>query len=148
MKILYALMCTLAMTGCIQHSEPSHQTKQPYSWKVIRVLDGDTVEVDAKFFPPELGNIRVRVLGIDTPESGGRAKCTSERDRAKVAKQFTADKLLGKTIVVTNVKTDKYGGRIVGEVSVDGKQYHTLMIQNRYAVPYDGGTKQSWCPTQ
>lgn len=145
MKMISLALC-IALAGCIPSSGPSSpNTSQPYTWKVIRVLDGDTVEVDAKFFPPELGNIRVRIQGIDTPESGGRAKCESERNRAKIAKQFATDKLLGKTVTVTKVKTDKYGGRIVGEIIVDGKPYRALMIEKRYAVPYDGGTKQSWC---
>lgn len=142
-KLATVLLCA-ALSSCVKLDIKETQ-RQPYQWKVTRVLDGDTVEVDAHFFPPELGRIRVRIEGIDTPESGGRAKCTSERDRAQVAKKFANDKLLGKTITVTNVKTDKYGGRIVGEIFIDGKPYRAMMIDKQYAVPYDGGTKQSWC---
>jgi len=122
-----------------------NHTKAPYQWKVIRVLDGDTVEVDAKFFPEELGNIRVRIEGIDTPESGGRAKCDDERDRAKVAKKFAKDTLEGKVIEVRQVKTDKYGGRIVGDIYIDGKPYRQLLLEKGLAKSYDGGTKSSWC---
>ena len=48
----------------------------PYDFKITRVLDGDTVEFEAKFLPPPLKPVlRLRVLGVDTPEKGHRAKC-------------------------------------------------------------------------
>lgn len=142
---LAVIIATAIVAGCKSPAPTVQPTQQPYTWTVTRVLDGDTVEVDAMFFPKELGHIRVRIEGIDTPESGGRAKCESERQRAKDAKQFAKDTLLGKKIIVDKVKTDKYGGRIVGEITVDGKQYRAMMIEGNMAKPYDGGTKDSWC---
>ena len=58
-----------------------------YDWKVLRVVDGDTLEIDVSSMklPPELG-LKVRVLGVDTPEKGGRAKCPSEAALAVKAK--------------------------------------------------------------
>ena len=42
-----------------------------YDFKITRVLDGDTVEFEAKFLIPELGNkLKLRILGVDTPEKG------------------------------------------------------------------------------
>lgn len=120
-------------------------TTVPYQWKVIRVIDGDTFEVDAKFFPAELGNIQVRAKGIDTPEKGHRAKCSSERELADKATEFARRELVGKTIVVSDVEQDKYGGRLVGVVSFDGKSYSEILISQQMAVPYAGKTKQSWC---
>ena len=43
-----------------------------YAWPVVRVVDGDTVAVDASNdFPPELADLKVRLRGVDTPEKGG-----------------------------------------------------------------------------
>ena len=54
---------------------PTTTLANPYDWKVTRVLDGDTVEFEAKFLPPELGDkLKIRVLGVDTPEKAPRAK--------------------------------------------------------------------------
>ena len=56
-----------------------------YTWPVVRVVDGDTVAVDASAdLPPELADLRVRLRGVDTPEKGGRAKCAHERRRIAV----------------------------------------------------------------
>lgn len=112
-------------------------------WKVTRVIDGDTFEVETKFFPPELGQIKVRVDGIDTPEI--RGKCEKEKALAQQAKQFATNLLVGNTVVITDVQADKYGGRVVAVVSIGGKRYTDLLISNNFAVPYNGGTKQSWC---
>lgn len=114
-------------------------------WKVIRILDGDTFEVDTKFFPPELGTIKVRAGGIDTPESGYRAQCDYERNLAVEAKQLATNTLLNKTVVITDIQADKYGGRVVAVVTIDGKHYNETMIAAGLARPYSGGTKQSWC---
>ena len=61
-----------------------------HRWEVIRVIDGDTIEVEAPFLPKEL-KLFVRVLGIDTPEKGGRAKCKKEADLAIKASEFTEE---------------------------------------------------------
>jgi len=46
-----------------------------YNWKVTRVLDGDTVEVNVDFLPKEHGNkLYLRVWGVDTPEKGGEPR--------------------------------------------------------------------------
>ena len=48
-----------------------------YAWPVVRVVDGDTVAVDASAdMPPELADVKVRLRDVDTPEKGGRAKCS------------------------------------------------------------------------
>lgn len=119
--------------------------KAPYTWKVTRVIDGDTVEVDAKFFPVELGAIEIRIRGVDTPEKGSLAKCASEAALAAKATDFAKSTLLGKTIIASSVGQDKYGGRVVAVVTVDGKVYGDMLISQGLAKPYFGKTKQSWC---
>lgn len=114
-------------------------------WKVTRVIDGDTFEVETKFFPPELGNIRVRVAGIDTPESGGHAKCDAERALAVKAKDLAVKTLTGKTVTITDIEADKYGERVVAEVALGGASYADMMVKAGVAVIYYGGTKHSWC---
>ncbi|MCY4502217.1 MAG: thermonuclease family protein, partial [Alphaproteobacteria bacterium] len=57
-----------------------HVQAADYSWPVVRVVDGDTVKVDASAdLPPELASLSIRLRGVDTPEKGGRAKCETER---------------------------------------------------------------------
>ena len=67
-----------------------------YAWPVTRIVDGDTLRVDAGAdIPGELAALSVRIRGIDTPEKGGRAKCESERARGQAATAFTAEAVAG-----------------------------------------------------
>lgn len=119
-----------------------------YDWKVVRAVDGDTVEVEAAWLPKELGNtIKIRVYGVDTPEKGGRAKCESEAKKGTAATQFT-NKFVstGKLTSVVVKDWDKFGGRILGDIVVDGKSLRNELIKQGLAREYFGEAKQSWCP--
>lgn len=132
----------LFIGGCSSSAENTQ-----YQYKVLRVIDGDTVVIDAPFLPKELGNtLRLRVHGIDTPEKAPRARCVEESTKAQQAKQLTT-KLINESnsIRVQLKKWDKYGGRVLGDIYVNGKLLSSILIDNKLAVAYDGGTKSSWC---
>ena len=117
-----------------------------YEWKVIRVIDGDTIEVEAPFFSKEL-KLFVRVLGIDTPEKGGRAKCKEEADLAIKASKFTKSffEELGNQATFSNIKWDKFGGRVLANVRVQHNDLGEQLIIKGYARAYNGEKKKSWC---
>ena len=119
----------------------------PYDWKVTRAVDGDTVEIQVNWLPVELGDkLKIRVFGVDTPEKGFRAKCESEAKRGEAATAFTKDLLKnGKKIQVEIKEWDKFGGRVLGDVIVDGKSLRAELISNGYAREYYGDAKKSWC---
>lgn len=118
-----------------------------YDWKVLRAIDGDTVEVQANWLPPELGNkIKIRILGVDTPEKAPRAQCDSEAAKAKTASEFTKGLLANAKNVSVHVKGwDKYGGRVLGDIIIDGKSLRLELIAKGHAREYFGEAKQSWC---
>jgi hypothetical protein len=117
-----------------------------YEWKVIRVIDGDTIEVEAPFLPKEL-KLSVRVLGIDTPEKGARAKCKAEADLAIKASEFTESffKELGNKAFFSNIKWDKFGGRVLANVRAHHYNLGEELINRGYARAYNGEKKKSWC---
>jgi endonuclease YncB( thermonuclease family) len=120
----------------------------PYPYKVLRVIDGDTVEIEATFLPKELGSkLHVRVLGVDTPEKGFLAKCPQENELSLKAKDFTHDKIASaKEVLIDIKKWDKYGGRVLGDIFIDGKSLTNLLIENNFGVPYYGKKKvKDWC---
>jgi endonuclease YncB( thermonuclease family) len=119
----------------------------PYDYKVVEVTDGDTIKVEAPWSPPELGNtIALRVLGIDTPEKGGRAKCQAEADLGAKATKFAKDTIKpGQIIQVNLVGWDKFGGRIDAEVFINGKSFAEMQIAAGLARKYMGEAKASWC---
>ena len=117
-----------------------------YNWKVNKVVDGDTVEVEVNFLPQELGNkLKVRVYGVDTPEKGWRAKSIKEALMGSNATKFTTDLLKNaKEVKIKVVSWDKFGGRILGDIIVDGKSLRQLLLKNGYAREYYGDKKESW----
>jgi micrococcal nuclease len=119
----------------------------PYDWKVTRVIDGDTVAFQADFMPAPLKpELSIRVLGVDTPEKGHRAACPQEATAAEKASAFTKERIAkGKRIQIELKSHDKYGGRVLGDVIIDGERLSALLIANGHARPYDGEKKSSWC---
>ena len=85
----------------------------------------------------------IRINGIDTPELQG--KCDKEKQLARLAKQFTVERLrAAKSIVLKNIKRGKYF-RLVADVYVDGVNLGEQLIKQGHAVRYKGKTKKTWC---
>lgn len=118
-----------------------------YNYKITRVLDGDTVAFEANFLPEPLKKeLSIRVYGVDTPEKGFRAKCESENTKGLAATEFTKKSIASaKKIEVAIANWDKFGGRVLGDVIMDGQSLRSLLIKNGYAREYYGEAKQSWC---
>jgi endonuclease YncB( thermonuclease family) len=119
----------------------------PYPVKVLRVIDGDTIEIEARFLPPELKQkLSIRVLGVDTPEKGHRAQCPQEAALAERASAYTKSLIASGQPVEIDIKSwDKYGGRILGAVRVGGQDLASGLIANGLGRPYYGEKKSSWC---
>jgi len=115
-----------------------------YAGELLRVVDGDTLRVRIETTPDHYWTPSIRFLNVDSPELKG--KCENERGMARMAKDFV-ERLLppASYVTVTKVKLDKYGGRYLGEVSIDGRQLSGILIDARLARLYDGGKRQSWC---
>lgn len=126
---------------------PAIANANQYNWKITRVIDGDTVEFEAKFLPVELGDkMKLRIIGVDTPEKAPRAVCQQEAAKALLASAFTRDFIkAGKVVTITVKSWDKYGGRVLGDVIVDGKSLKEQLVFRGHAYVYNGGAKRSWC---
>ena len=118
-----------------------------YPAQILRVTDGDTVVIAAPFLPAPLKpELAIRVFGVDTPEKGFRAQCESEATRGAAASEFTKKMVSQATSrQVILMDWDKYGGRVLGDVLLDGQSLRMALIQNGYAREYYGEAKQSWC---
>jgi len=106
--------------------------------------DGDTCYVIAKTLPESLRNMSIRILGIDTPEI--RADCPEEKELALQGRVFANDMFRNAdNIEFHNLKWDKYGGRILADVYIDGVSYKDEIIEAGLAREYYGGKKIGWC---
>ena len=117
-----------------------------YRCKIIRVVDGDTVDVDIDLgFGVWLHKERVRIYGIDTPES--RTRDLEEKRYGLAAKEFVKEFVRdkgGSNIVLRTRKYDAKGkfGRILGDIIVDNVSMSETMIKEHHAVPYHGQSKE------
>ena len=118
-----------------------------YDYKVLKVIDGDTVEIEANYLPDPLKKVlSLRLYGIDTPEKGFRAKCEYENMRALKAKLFTEQEISKSKVIKVEIKSwDKYGGRVLGDLILDGERLTDRLEKNGYGVKYFGKTKPNWC---
>ena len=113
-----------------------------YKAKIRRIVDGDTVDVDIDLgFDMILSKQRIRLYGIDTPESRTRDK--EEKFYGKLAASFLKEQCKKGTCIALRTYLDKRGkfGRILGELIVDGVNINELMIESHMAVEYDGRSK-------
>lgn len=119
-----------------------------HDFKVIRVIDGDTIEIEAPFLPIELGQtLPVRIRNVDTPEKGHLAKCQQEEDLSKEATYFTEHEIAkAKKVRILFVSWDKYA-RVIGDVLLDDKKYLSeLLLEKGFAISYNGEKKtKNWC---
>ena len=119
-----------------------------YDAQILRVTDGDTIVIAAPFLPAPLKpELAVRIYGVDTPEKGFRGQCESEKQRGEAASVFT------KGLVNTSQQRqvvlygwDKFGGRVLGDIVLNGQSLRAALITNGHAREYYGEAKQSWCP--
>jgi len=127
--------------------------KDPYIYRIKsvgRVVDGDTIDADIDLgFDISLTK-RIRLAGIDTPES--RTKDLKEKELGIDAKNWLKHQLEDAFDVVIRTEkpdsTEKYG-RIIGHLFINGQDesLNNQMITEGYALPYDGGTKdKDWEP--
>ena len=141
-KKIVAFVCGIAFGLYVTESFAN-----PYDFKVLKVNDGDTVVFEAPFMPAPLKpQLSLRVLGVDTPEKGARAACPAEAAAAEKASAFTKNAVANaKKIQIELKEHDKFGGRVLGDVIIDGQKLSELLIKNGHARAYFGEKKQSWC---
>ena len=111
-----------------------------YNCKVKRVVDGDTVDVIIDLGFDIHFATRVRLYGMDTPESRTRNK--DEKVRGYMSKDFL-EEWMEKDDVIIRTRRDKKGkfGRVLGEMIVRGENINKLMIKECLAVEYYGQSK-------
>ena len=118
-----------------------------YRCKVVKIIDGDTVDVDIDLgFGVWLKKERIRMYGIDTPES--RTRDLEEKKYGNAAKEFITNMLNDEGGIVLKTRKDAEGkyGRILGELwrttDFADKSINQYMIDKHHAVAYHGQSKE------
>lgn len=109
---------------------------RPLEPHAIRVIDGDTFDA---------ARVRYRIVNIDTPETGDRARCAAERrlgDRATHAARTLIRNAADIEIRPTG-RIDSYG-RTIAFLSLDGRDFGEILVERGLARPWRG-RREPWC---
>ncbi|WP_162654617.1 thermonuclease family protein [Lentilitoribacter sp. Alg239-R112] len=118
----------------------------PVFAKIIRIVDGDTVLVDATPWPSHTIRVYVRLRNIDTPEL--KSKCKRERIAAHHAKHALSKMIDGNTITLRRISGGKYYGRILADIeTLSGINASDQMLKIGHARPYQKGKRANFCQT-
>jgi len=136
----------ILIQGSDKRAEGGNVDMYEYSCKVKRVVDGDTMDVVLNLGFDILYDCRVRLGGIDTPES--RTRDLDEKARGKLSKAYLKESIKGKKIVLRTKLKDSRGkfGRVIAEVWAEFEEgsmrnVNELMIKECHAVKYNAENK-------
>jgi endonuclease YncB( thermonuclease family) len=124
----------------IEYKDTQRFIPQLHYVKVIKVYDGDTITVASKIPDTNLPIYRfsVRLRNIDSPEIKGH---TETEKKLAIVSRDALRKLIGdKIIILKNIGIEKYG-RLLADIYLDDLYVNDWMLENNYAIPYDGGKK-------
>lgn len=141
--VMIFLFSTVAASG----QAASRQIDGPVLAHLVKVVDGDTVLVEAMPWPDHKVSTYVRLRGIDAPEL--KSKCPTFQKAALRAKEELADLMDGQDIVsLTAISGDKYFGRVVADLALqDGMRPAQHLLEAGLVEPYQGRSKSKRpCP--
>lgn len=146
MKILPIILFVLFSCG-VSFAQEEHNF---YNVSVVSVYDGDTITVEIPLLPGLTQVANIRLFGIDTPELKSPSLC--EKEMAVKAREYLESILTRKSIYLTGLKYDKFGGRYIAVLLFninDQKTISALMVDKGYAIRYSGEKKtHQWCVDQ
>lgn len=119
----------------------------PIEARVLRVIDGDSLQVRARIWLSQEVETVVRLDGIDAPELRGR--CDLEKERARDARSFLEQRVAAadNTVLLRDIMQDKYGGRVLAKVQGgDGTDFAEALAAAGLVRFYAGGKREPWCP--
>lgn len=146
LRLLSYIALASALAGLIGSAlaETRRTIAGPVRAHLVRVVDGDTIEVLARIWPDHYVETLVRLAGIDAPELRGR--CASEIERAERAKARLSALLAGARLQLADIHYGKYAGRVVARVMTeDGGEVAAILLAENLVRAYDGGRRAGWC---
>jgi endonuclease YncB( thermonuclease family) len=142
-------------------AKASEVLQGPVVARMIRVIDGDSLEVEAKIWLGQSLRIQVRLEVVDTPELRGACKAEkalAQRAKAELSQLFEASGEEKPVLLLYDIRNDKYGGRVLARVHLaetpadekqrrleNGRDLGQHLLSRGLARPYNGGRRIAWC---
>lgn len=137
----------LTSLGCgLAHAQETEAPPEFLAFPIVMVLDGGHIGSEM-FLPAPLNQVVIHIDGIDVPSFGSYAKCKAEHIKGIEARAFLKAFVdnSNRIMLVSNYHWGKKGGRISGDVLVDGRDLGELMLENKYAARVEGHGEFPWC---
>lgn len=116
----------------------------PVEADVVRVRDGDSLDVIAHIWPGHDVRVSIRIRGIDAPEL--RSRCKSEKRQAQAARARLRDLLGVGRVQLNDISGGKYYGRVLASIAtISGQDVKKAMLKSGLVRPYKGRKRKSWC---
>jgi endonuclease YncB( thermonuclease family) len=136
--------CILILAFHVVPAVAGERLGGPVSATILRVVDGDTLHVEAAIWIGQRITVNVRIRGIDTPEL--RGDCHREKAMAEAAKSELARLTRTGAIQLRDIENDKYAGRVLADVeTAAGIDVAAHLLATGHARAYDGGGRGGWC---
>jgi micrococcal nuclease len=143
-KLLFTVLLIALLMPAHKVSARRDILPGPVQGQVLKILDGDTLQVRLHVWIGQDLETLVRIAGIDTPEIKG--KCNFERQKAIKARDHLSKLLPENRVELRNIRLEKYAGRVMADVhSLNGTSAAESLVSQGLARPYQGKKRQSWC---
>ena len=137
------VLSAVGLVGCVATTDPEPQASSGTAdtgCQVTYIADGDTIHMAC----PDTGEVKVRLLGFDTPEVYS-PRCQKELAAGRKATAVLSQMLRSGPITAARFEGhDRYGRELV-RLEVGGQDVARRMIASGYARPYSGGRHPDWC---
>lgn len=142
MRIFIAILWLL-----LTHAALAQPLPGPVPAEVLRVVDGDTIEVRAHIWPGHSVITRVRLANIDAAETW-RPSCEAERKKGEAATRFVEDSLPqneeSAPVSLHEIRPDSFAGRVIARMELpDGRDLGALLLETGHARPFR--PRPDWC---
>ncbi|MEM6902531.1 MAG: thermonuclease family protein [Pseudomonadota bacterium] len=141
MRTIFLIAAILAMAPV-----PASAGEAQIAAVVTRVVDGDTIDVEAKPWPGMRVDARIRLPDIQAPETF-RPDCDEELQLGMQATEWLRERVEGKTVWLADIRPGKYGGRFIARVTDNQGDLAAALVAAGMAEPWngDGATRPSYC---
>lgn len=109
--------------------------------KVVKVYDADTIQVVFNLYNKKYYRFKCRLNRIDSPEI--KSNNALEKEKAKISRDMLKKRILNKIVTIKCLEFDKYG-RVLIELYQNNYNLNDWLLNNHYAIKYDGGAKVIW----
>ena len=138
-------ICVLLALWLSNPAQAKEMISGPVQAEVVKVIDGDTIRVQAHLWLGLHKTIKVKFNGVQAPELYS-PKCDYERGLAEEAKAVTEKAIAGKPVTLINIHYGKYSDRVIANVlNHEGVDLNTFLFSEALAQPTTTGKRMDWC---